>query len=287
MSQQVGIIGLGTMGGAFARNLIAAGHQVHGHDPDAAKSEALSAAGGHPLLSPAAVAAKADVLITSLPSPAALAAVADDIADTDGRATVALECSTLAIDDKVAAAQQFATAGITLLDTPISGTGSQAVAKKIVVFASGDAATYDRVSDVIAGFAETQHYVGAFGDGSRLKFVANTLIALHILAAAEATHLAAQAGLDLDRVHAILSTSPATSVMYDLRGRLMKDQAFEPPLMALDLWQKDMDLIATFADSVAADLPSFNASRPVFAAAGKAFPKADTAAVIRALRGET
>ena len=129
--------------------------------------------------------------------------------------------------------------------------------------------------------------MGAFGNGSRLKFVANTLVAIHVLAAAEATLLAERAGLNLDMVYAVLSGSPATSTMYDLRGRLMKDGAFEPALMALDLWQKDMRIIREYASEVGAELPLFGAAGPVYAKAAESFPKADTAAVLRTLRGES
>src|SRR5258707_2545619 len=83
-----------------------------------------------------------------------------------------------------------------LLDCPVSGTGAQAARKDLVVFASGDETAFERCREVLVGISRGQRYVGAFGNGSRMKFIANHLVTIHNLAAAEAIVLSEMAGLD-------------------------------------------------------------------------------------------
>ena len=91
---------------------------------------------------------------------------------------------------------QLAAQGKILLDCPVSGTGAQAANKDLVVFASGDEAAFQRCREVLAGMSRAQKYVGAFGNGSRMKFIANHLVTIHNLASAEAFVLGEMAGLD-------------------------------------------------------------------------------------------
>ena len=151
------------MGSAMAANLAKAGYRVHGYDIVPARRAALKKAGGTPQASIARVARAAEVLITSLPSAAALHAVADELA---GKGLVVIETSTLPIEEKERARAALATKGAVLLDCPLSGTGAQARAKDLVVYASGDRKAYARAAPFMPGFSRAQHYLGAFGNGS-------------------------------------------------------------------------------------------------------------------------
>ena len=182
MDRIVGVIGLGIMGGAMSRNLVADGWRVLGFDPDPARRAEAAAAGVEAMDGPLAVARMAPVLITSLPGPEALMATAAALAGLPRR--VIVETSTLAIADKDAAAHVLADAGHVPLDCPLSGTGAQAVHKDLVVYASGDAAAIAALQPLYMGFAREAPDVGAFGNGSRMKFVANLLVAIHNVAAA-------------------------------------------------------------------------------------------------------
>src|SRR5579875_1523738 len=130
-----GIIGLGIMGGAMARNLLGAGWRVVGFDPDRAAAEA---SGVEPLESAEAVAREAPVVLTSLPSPAALRATARAIAGSGAERRVVVEASTMTLDDKLDFERVLREAGHVALDCPLSGTGAQAKTKDLVVYASGD-----------------------------------------------------------------------------------------------------------------------------------------------------
>ena len=136
------------------------------------------------------------VVICSLPSSEALRQTAAELAESARPPRIVIETSTLPIAVKEQARRTLARAGTILLDCPLSGTGAQARAKDLVVYASGDRRAYRRVVPILDAFARAHYYVGAFGAGSKMKFVANLLVAIHNVAAAEALVLAMKAGLD-------------------------------------------------------------------------------------------
>ncbi len=124
--KNVGVVGLGIMGGAFARNLVAAGWRVVGYDIDAARRRAMARAGVEIAEDAKTLAAEARTIITSLPKPAALDATVRAIIDANVDRRVIVEMSTFAIDDKLAAERALRKAGHVMLDCPVSGTGAQA-----------------------------------------------------------------------------------------------------------------------------------------------------------------
>ena len=126
MQTMVGVVGLGIMGGAIARNLAAAGWRVLGYDIDAARGTALAASGVEVRADVASLAREAPVLLLSLPSPAAALATAQAIAGSGAERRLAIEASTLALKDKLAVEAVLRAAGHVALDCPISGTGAQA-----------------------------------------------------------------------------------------------------------------------------------------------------------------
>src|SRR6185437_13839061 len=195
MAMTVGIVGLGIMGGAIAKNLLAAGMQIRGYDIDAARFEAL-ARGGSATTSAGEAAQGAAVVLTSLPSIKALDETVASLLAAKASDLVVAELSTLPIEAKEKARVALAGGGITLLDCPLSGTGAQAVTRDLAVYASGERAAYDRAEPVFRGFARATHYLGGFGNGSKMKFIANLLVAVHNVASAEAMVLGTKAGLD-------------------------------------------------------------------------------------------
>jgi putative dehydrogenase len=288
MSTRAGVIGLGIMGGAFAKHLAAADVRTSVYDLLAANVEASSAHGGHACKSSRAVAAEADIVITSLPHSMALedALFGSDGVVTAGRTgLLVIETSTLSIEDKERARSRLASAGIGMLDAPISGTGPQAQAKDITVFASGDRAEFERASTLLSHFARSVRYVGPFGSGSKMKYVANLLVAIHIVGAAEAIVLGEKAGLDASTLVEVLSGSAATSRMLEVRGPSMATGAYATPMMKVDVFQKDLDIIANFAKQAKCPVPLFSASVPFYTAvAAQGMGLQDTAAVVSVLR---
>ncbi len=190
-----------------------------------------------------------------------------------------IETSTLPIAAKEQARRRLAARGTILLDCPLSGTGSQARAKDLVVYASGDRRAYRRVAPIFNAIARAHYYVGPFGAGSKMKFVANLLVAIHNVAAAEAIVLAMKAGLDPAMVVKVIGDGAGSSRMFQVRGPMMATGDYRNALMKLDIWQKDMTIIADFAREVGCPTTLFAATAPIYTAATKAGGGRDTAAV--------
>ena len=281
----VGVVGLGIMGGAIARNLVHRRYAVVGFDTDAARCAELGAQGIEVLPSVGAVAARAEVLLTSLPSEAALDATTDALLSGAQRGLVVAELSTLPLECKRRNRDRLAAAGIVLLDCPLSGTGAQAVSGDLVVYASGDAAALRRAKPIFEAFGRKQYELGEFGNGSKMKFVANLLVAIHNVAAAEAIALGLQAGLDPATLVEVAGSGAGGSRVLDLRGPLMVSGTYEPATMKLEIWQKDMALIGEFARSAGVETPLFSAAAPIYnAAVAAGRGQQDTAAVCALLQ---
>src|SRR5579875_46873 len=256
-NRTVGLIGLGIMGGAIAANLAKRGFAVRGYDVVPAALERLRANGGTPMATPAEAAQGVAVVLTSLPSAKALEDTVKALAKNPPAGLVVAEVSTFAIADKEKARRALAKAGVTLLDCPLSGTGAQAAAGDLVVFASGERAAYDRVAHVFPGFTRAQSYLGAFGNGSKMKFVANLLVAIHNIATAEAMVLGMKAGLDPDDIVRVISSGAGNSRVFELRAPLMARNSYKPATMKNDVWTKDLKVIGEFAKSLKVDTPLF------------------------------
>ncbi|MEX3010905.1 NAD(P)-dependent oxidoreductase [Hoeflea sp. TYP-13] len=279
-----GVIGLGIMGSAMAANLMKAGLCVVGYDPDEKAMRGLEEAGGTVAASACDTAATAPVVITSLPATAALRSVTKDICAKRPAGCVVIECSTLSIKDKEAARDTLAQSGIEMLDCPVSGTGAQAVTGDLVVLASGDANAVKRCRPVFDAIARETRYLGAFGNGMKMKFIANLLVSIHNTAAAEALVLAQKAGLDLQQTLEVISAGAGSSRMFEVRGPMMVEDRYTPPTMKNDVWRKDLDLISEFATGLDCPVPLFSVTDMLYAEAeALGFGKEDTAAVKRVI----
>lgn len=284
----VGVVGLGIMGGAFAKHLRAAGFAVTGYDVASAARSALVRIGGTAAQSSAAVASGAPILVTSLPSLKAFEAALfgkDGIAAGARRGTIVVEASTLPIEVKEDARKRLAKTGVILLDCPISGTGAQAAAKDIVIYASGDKKACAKCNAVFAGFARNSYYCGEFGTGSKLKFIANLLVTIHNLSTAEAFVLAERAGVAEELMYRVIKDGAGTSRMFEVRGPLMAKRRYLPPTMKVDVYQKDIAIIKAFAEKLNCPTPLFSLSKRYYDRAYRGgLDKQDTAAVHAVLR---
>jgi 3-hydroxyisobutyrate dehydrogenase-like beta-hydroxyacid dehydrogenase len=274
------------MGSAMSANLAKAGFEVFGYDLAPAARRKLRAAGGRPCRSAMEVAERAEIVLTSLPSSAALASVAREIAAARPRGRIVVETSTLPLDDKLAAQRVLAAAGVTALDCPLSGTGAQARTRDLVVYASGPKQAYARCRRVFDGFARAHHLLGPFGDGTKMKFVANLLVAIHNVSAAEAFTLARKAGLDPALVYRVVGDGAGGSRMFQVRGPMMVAEDYSDATMKVEVWQKDMGIIADFAAALGCPTPLFSASAPIYTAAmASGHAREDTASVCAVLGG--
>ncbi len=286
-SGPVGQIGLGIMGGAFAKHLRAADLEVVGFDLDAQRRSELKKLGGKAVKSIGEVLDRCPVLITSLPHLPAVDAVffaAGGVLERAAPGTVVIETSTLPLDVKVDLRDRCARRKITVLDCPISGTGAQAAAKDISVYASGPQGVVKRLERVFEGFARSMHYCGEYGNGSKLKFIANLLVTIHNLSAAEAIVLGRKSGLDLDLVYKVIRDGAGTSRMFEVRAPLMIKGDYSQATMKVDVYQKDIDIISDYASGLQCPTPLFEASKAYYSGAyAQGYAKEDTAAICAVL----
>ena len=285
MSKTVGIIGLGIMGSAISRNLVERGWRVIGFDIDAARTAELAQAGVTIAGDVAEVVREVPIVMTSLPTPEAVIDVARAIAGSGQPPRIVVELSTLTIADKLRFETILSEAGHIALDCPLSGTGAQAKMRDLVVYASGDSNAIARCADLFADFAKQSADLGAFGNGSKMKFVANHLVAIHNVATAEAMVLAERAGLNPKMVVDLVGPGAGGSRMFQMRAPMMVERVYEPATMKVSTWKKDMAIIAEFAEDVGCATPMFTLTQPVYTdAMAMGLGDQDTAAVFEVLK---
>lgn len=285
MAGKVGIVGLGAMGTAYARNLIAAGVPVAGADPAPAARARVEALGGTVHEAAGAWLADCDLVILALISPPVLHEVAATLTEVLGPGAVVLETGTFALEDKFAAQKTLAAQGMILLDCPVSGTSAQAEVRDIVMMASGPDEALDRAMPYLAHFTKKVIRAGEFGAGSQLKYVANHAVALHNTAAAETLNYADALGLDRDVVYDMLSTGAGQSKMSDLRMPLMIAESYEPATASLKMFDKDLSVIGADIARLGVHAPLFDACAALYRDASASLPEThDTAAVFEVYR---
>jgi 3-hydroxyisobutyrate dehydrogenase-like beta-hydroxyacid dehydrogenase len=280
----VGVVGLGNMGGAFARHLAAAKWRVLGYDIDAGRKRAAARARVEVVRDVKTLAEAAPVIILSLPHPDALDATVAAITGEKLPRKTFVETSTFKIEDKQRAEEALRKAGHVLLDCPVSGTGAQAAVKDIVIYASGSKKAIAKLKPMFAAFSRAAYDVGAFGNGSRMKFVANLLVTINNVASAEAMVLGIKAGLDPQMIYDLIRAGVGTSRVFEVRGPMMVKDRYKNASMSIKLYHKDIAVIDDFASKLHVPTPLFSASVPVYAKAlAMGLGEQDTAAVCAVL----
>jgi putative dehydrogenase len=284
MDISVGVVGLGIMGGAIVEHIVRQGEAVYGYDIDEQAKDRARRAGVHVTADVPTLAKRCAIVMTSLPSFAAATSVMDDIVAAAEPGCIIAELSTFSLDQKLALRDKATSAGHMMIDCPLSGTGAQAKTGDVVVYASGEKAAIERCGPIFATFSRSCFNLGAFGNGSRLKFIANHLVAIHNVASAEAMVLAMKAGLDPKQVVEVIRAGAGSSRTFEMRAPLMAENRYEPPTMQLDTWFKDMDIIDAFARGMKTPTPLFDSTRAIYAAASSmGYGAVDTASVCAVL----
>jgi L-threonate 2-dehydrogenase len=283
--KNIGIIGLGIMGGAMARELIKAGYRVIGLDVVAAANIKLRKMGGVVAKSATDLANQSDVVIVSLSTSIALQETAKNLALSarreKGKGLIVIETSTLPVADKEAMQEALKRVGISVLDCPISGTAVRLKDRAWTIYSSGPKKTFEQIKPILKVFTDNLPFVGAYGNGTKMKFAANHLVAIYNVACAESVTLARKMGLNPQDVLDLFGNSQVigTGVMR-LRMPFMIQRQYSPATMKVEVWQKDMQVIGDMAKSVDCPLPLFSACAPIYSAAmAQGLAQEDTASV--------
>ena len=167
------------------------------------------------------------------------------------------------------------------------GESSQAKTGDLVIYAIGESKAIAKLKPMFAGFSRKTYDVGGFGNGSRMKYVANLLVAINNVASAEAMVLGMKAGLDPRTIFEMISNGAGNSRVFELRAPMMVENDYSTATMKCSVWQKDMDVIGAFAKKLRVPTPLFSATLPVYSAALKSgHGNDDTAAVCAVLEAK-
>ena len=282
----IGLVGVGLLGTAVAGRLRKAGHRVVGFDTAPDRMRALVTMGGEAAASARAVALASEAVCTLLPT---LAAVETAILGPDGVAAagksgqVVIQMSTISPALSVRLAAESRARGLDFLDCPVSGTSGVVARGEGMLFVGGERRVFERWRPLLEAVLPRAVYIGPAGQAMVLKLVANLLVALHSAAAAEALHLARQAGLDPAVALEVLTGSAAGSRMLEVRGPMMVRREY-PAQMKLGIFMKDLHLIQEAAAAAGAALPLTDTAERLFAAAAETgHGDEDLAAVLTAL----
>jgi 3-hydroxyisobutyrate dehydrogenase-like beta-hydroxyacid dehydrogenase len=254
---KVGFIGVGNMGGPMCRNIIKrSNHQVTVFDLNAAAVETCTALGASAAKSVAEVTKGADIVMTSLPMPRDVEAVAlgdgGILANIDkGQTYIDLSTNAPSMVKKIGAA--MAAKGIAMLDAPVSGGTTGAEAATIAIMVGGDKKVFDDALPVLQSFSANVIHMGGLGSGTVAKLVNNMLAFCNAAAAAEGLMLGVSAGLDPKKLIQVVSNSSGNSNAFKNLSERALSGDFKASF-ALDLAYKDLHLALELGDELGVPL---------------------------------
>lgn len=261
----VGMIGIGQLGLPIAANLIGAGFRVVGFRRN--DRAAFVAQGGVALESPVEVAEAADVLLLCLPGEEAQLEVLDGprgILTALKAGKVVVELGTYGREFKQAQAARIESTGARTLEVEVSGSPALVTQRKAALYIGGDTSVLDDCSKVLAGITDSRFHIGPYGSAVAVKLIANYLLTIHTLAAAEAVNMGRRAGFDPARLVEVLKQGAGGSTMLTVRGPMMAAGAFSPAPGPFKTLEKYLDMGASLADQLGCATPLFSASLPYF-----------------------
>ena len=250
---KIGFIGLGNVGGKLAGSLLRNGKDLTVHDLDAARVAEFTAQGAHAADSPAAMMRACDVVITCLPSPAASAAVMDEMLPEIGPGKIWLEMSTTDAAEVTRPAALVHEKGGTAADCPVSGGCHRAATGNISIFAGCDRATFDRLLPLLTVLGRRVLHTGPLGSASTLKVMTNYLATGHLLMLCEALTTMAAAGMDLATTYEAIAISSGNSFVHETESQLILNGS-RCVDFTMDLVLKDIGLFQEIADRNAVPL---------------------------------
>ena len=241
----VAVIGLGLMGSRMSARLRGAGHSLHGYDPDPDRSAEFVRAGGVAASSPAEAVEGCWAALLSLPNSDISREVCLGPNGIRERGTELLvyDATTGWPEDAIDIARELAKAGITYVDSTVSGNGEIAERGELVVMMGGPREAYDQGLPIFEAIGRSHHHVGPVGAGSRMKLIVNHVLAIHRMALAESLVVAELAGMDLGTTLTILKDGLAYSKAMDTWGDRMVAADHDPPFSRLRQSHKDSRLI--------------------------------------------
>jgi 3-hydroxyisobutyrate dehydrogenase-like beta-hydroxyacid dehydrogenase len=281
----VGTIGLGLMGAALSERLVDAGVPVIGFDIEAAVREKLRTIGGTIATSVRDLAGQSRAIVVAVYSGEQAEALFGDLEHGAGAARPIVICTTTCAPDEIARfAQLAASAGLALVEAPISGTSAELRAGTATALVAGESDAIDSVKALLDILCPRSVHVGAIGDASRTKLAINLILQSNRAALAEGIAFAEHLGLDGDAFLAAARESAAYSRVMDTKGDKTLKRDYRPQSHIAQTL-KDAELILNEAGRRGLRLPMTATQADLLRAAiALVGPDSDSAAVIEAIR---
>jgi 3-hydroxyisobutyrate dehydrogenase-like beta-hydroxyacid dehydrogenase len=287
--QTVGMIGIGQLGLPIATNLISAGFRVVGYRRN--DRDEFVSRGGEALANPAEVARAADVLLLCLPGEEAQLDVLDGpggLLSAIKPGQTVIELGTYTREFKLAQAARIEALGAAVVEAEVSGSPPMVAERRAALYLGGNKTLIDQCQPILEAITAHHFYLGGFGCAVTMKLIANCLVTIHTLAAAEAINLAMHAGFDPEQAVEVLKQGAGASAMLAIRGPLMAAKRFTPALGAFNTLDKYLKLGENLADALHCATPLFTAASPYFSRArDEGMGALDIAAVIQLIDADS
>ncbi|MFB6325668.1 oxidoreductase [Pantoea deleyi] len=291
-AENICVIGLGSMGMGAAQSCLRAGLNTWGVDLNPAALETLRQAGARDAQSSAsAFADQLDAVLLLVVNAQQVNAILfgeDGLAAKLRPGTVVMVSSTLSAQDAQQIEQQLAHYQLLMLDAPVSGGAAKAASGEMTVMASGSDAAFAKLQRVLDAVAASVYRIGSeIGLGSTVKIIHQLLAGVHIAVGAEAMALASRAGIPLETMYEVVTHAAGNSWMFENRMKHVVDGDYSPK-SAVDIFVKDLNLVADTAKSLHFPLPLASAALNMFTEASNAgYGREDDSAVIKIFSGIT
>lgn len=284
MTDKVGFVGLGNMGGPMARNLLKAGVKLVVHDLDPRKVQSLAEAGAEVAPSAQAVARETTRSICMVETTGQAEAVIlgeHGFVQTMKPGHVVICMSTVDPFKLKDIAVKLAEKGVAIVDAPVSGGTKGAAEGSLSILVGGDKAVFERCRDLFDAMGGNVFHAGALGNGIAMKLINNMLLQVTTVAIAEGLVMGAKAGLDIEQLYQMLTVSSGDSFALRMRGRRMIDRNFAPS-GTVDISYKDQELETAFAKQLGVPILMANVSQQAYQMARAAgFNKEEGSAVVK------
>jgi 3-hydroxyisobutyrate dehydrogenase-like beta-hydroxyacid dehydrogenase len=289
MIKAISYLGLGTMGGGMASNLLKAGYQLTVWNRSVEKCEPFSKKGARVADTPADAVRGAELVMYSLSNDQAVEEVvfgAKGILSGIKEGQIAIDMSTVLPATSLREQEAYAKRGVDFLDAPVFGSKNEAANAELWIMAAGNKAIFEKVKPVLEQLGQTVHYFGKNGNATAMKLVGNLIVALEMEALAEGLVLAQKTGLDLNMVMEVLKVADFRSPLITSNGQNILKRDFSPSF-ALKLMLKDAGLIEKFAESLKSPTPALRvAQKNLESAVTFGFGEENASALIKALEKE-
>ena len=245
---KIGFIGLGLMGFPMAKNLIAAGYEVHitKHSDNKASIERINeliALGGKIESNIIEIVKDVDIIISILPADKEVREVYlnKEVLNAIQKETIILDMTSCAASTIIDVEQYYSEKGIKVLDAPVSGGVTGAQEGTLTIFGAGNKVAFDKVEDILKCLGTNIFYIGDVGKGKVLKSINNMMSSINTLATIEGFQIARKHGIDFDIMQEVIKTSSGNSVAFEKKGHKIYNKNYEPGFK-LNLMRKDIKI---------------------------------------------